>query len=202
MAIARGLHFDRLMRVSHSHVAETARDDNNEQHIVAMRLMQHPGSYTEWETTHSKLMQQVCQPTRLRAQIVKMRATTLRLIHRRAVFEYLRERQITGVKRHRFIELFYGSRDYASAMVIEHGHYTRSWISASCSRHIGNEVLRDPAFAAPLTAYELWYTEYFRLFCDLQLMTTENVTTDCEQTLLPFLKERCEQARERLIRMR
>ncbi len=200
--MARTLRHDRLMRASHSHVEATARDDNHEQHIVAMRLMQHPVTYAEWESTHSKLMQQVCQPTRLRGQIVQMRATTLRLIHRRAVFEYLRDRKITGAKRHRFIELFYGSRDYASSVVIEHGHYTRSWMSASCSRYIGNEVLRDPAFEAPLAAYELWYTDYFRMFCDLQLATVENDNTEFERALLPDLKERCDQARERLIRLR
>jgi hypothetical protein len=202
MATARGLRHERLMRASHSHVAATARDDNNEHSIVAMRLMQHPATYTQWEVGHSRLMQQVCQPTRLRAQIVRMRATTLRLIHRRAVFEYLRDRRLTGARRHRYIELFYGPRDYASSLLVEHGHYVRSWVSASCSRFIGTEVLHDPAFEAPLAEYELLYSEYFRLFCDLQLTSAENGTFRCEKPLLPLLKERCEQAREWLIRLR
>ena len=90
--MAGGLRYDRLMRVSHAHVEETARDDNQENQILALRLIQHPGSYTEWENGHAHLMQQVCQPTRLRAQMVKMRETALRLVHRRAVFEYLRDR--------------------------------------------------------------------------------------------------------------
>jgi hypothetical protein len=200
--MARSLRYDRLMRVSHSHVAATARDDNQENHILAQRLMQHPGTYSDWEQRHSQLMQQVCQPVRLRAQMIKMRATTLSLIHRRCVFEYLRDRQITGAKRHRYIALFYGARDYASSMVTEHGHYTRTWISSSCSRFIGAEVLRDPAFAAPLSAYEQWYSEYFRVFCDLQLLNEENVSTACEKALLQFLKERARLARERLLHLR
>ncbi len=77
-------------------------------------------------------MQRVCEPPRLRAQMVRMRETTLALIHRRAVFEYLRDRKITGAKRHRYIALFYGARDYASSVVVEHRHYLRSWISGSC----------------------------------------------------------------------
>ncbi len=200
--MARGLRHDRLMSASHSHVAATARDDKNAQSIVALRLMQHPGTYSEWETGHSNLMQRVCQPTRLRAQIVQMRATTLRLIHRRAVFEYLRDRRITGAQRHRFIEMFYGSRDYASSVVVEHGHYTRSWASASCSRYIGTAVLRDPAFDAPLAEYEQWYGEYFRMFCDLQLASEDDADFTCGKALLPFLKDRCEPARERLFRLR
>jgi len=200
--MARSLRLDRLMRASHSHVAATARDDNHEQQVLAMRLIEHPGTYTDWETRHSQLMQRVCQPTRLKAQMLRMRETTLALIHRRSVFEYLRDRNITGAKRHRYIALFYGSRDYASSVVVEHGHYTRSWISASCSRFIGSEILRDPAFEAPLAAYEQWYSEYFRVFCDLQLTTSENVSTACEQALLPLLKERAWVARERLLAMR
>jgi hypothetical protein len=200
--MARALRLERLMRVSASHVEATARDDHSEQHILALRLIQHPVTYSDWENRHAQLMQRVCRPPRLRAQVIRMRETTLSLIHRRSVFEYLRERKITGAKRHRYMTLFYGSQDYAQAMVIEHGYYMRSWISGSCARFIGTEVLGDPAFDAPLAAYEQWYSEYFRVFCDLQLATAENVSTPCEQALLPFLKERAMVARERLLNIR
>jgi hypothetical protein len=200
--MARSLQFDRLMRVSHSHVAATARDENQENQILALRLMQHPGTYSDWERRHSQLMQQVCAPTRMREQIVKMRETALSLFHRRCVFEYLRDRHVTGAARHRYIALFYGARDYATSMVIEHGHYIRSSVSASCSRFIGSEILHDPAFEAPLAAYEQWYTEYFRVFCDLQLMSAESVSTPVEKALLPLLKERASLARERLLHLR
>jgi hypothetical protein len=190
------------MRASHAHVEATARDDSQEISILAMRLIEHPGTYSEWENRHSQLMQRVCKPTRLRAQMVKMRETTLSLVHRRAVFEYLRDAKITGAKRHQYISLFYGARDYASSVVTEHGHYMRSWISGSCSRFIGAEIMRDPAFAAPLAAYEQWYAEYFRVFCDVQLATPDTVSAEAERALLPFLKERAAEARERLIRLR
>jgi hypothetical protein len=200
--MARSLRLDRLMRASHAHVEATARDDSQENQILAMRLIEHPGTYSEWENRHARLMQRVCEPPRLRAQLIRMRETTLSLIHRRAVFEYLRDRKITGAQRHRFIALFYGGRDYASSVIVEHGHYMRSWVSGSCSRFIGAEILRDPAFSAPLTAYEQWYTEYFRMFCDLQLATSETMSTICERDLLPSLKERATLARERLVRLR
>jgi hypothetical protein len=190
------------MWVSHTHIAATARDENQENQVIALRLMQHPATYSDWEHRHSRLMQQVCQPTRLRRQVLKLRETTLRLIHRRCVFEYLRDRHITGAQRHRYIALFYGARDYATSMVIEHGHYSRTWVSASCARYIGAEVLRDPVFAAPFTEYEQWYSEYFRVFCDLQLLSEEKISTGCERALLPFLKERALEARERLLQLR
>jgi hypothetical protein len=200
--MARGLEHDRLMRVSHSYVAATARDDSHEQQILALRLIQHPATYTDWENGHSQLMQRVCEPNGLRAQMVRMRATTLALIHRRAVFEYMRDRRLTGGRRHDYIALFYGPRDYASSVVIEHAHYTRSWVSASCSRFIGAQMLHDEAFETPLAEYEQLYGEYFRAFCDLQLFTGEKADTACQRALLPYLKERAHLARERLIRLR
>ncbi|HEV2700497.1 MAG TPA: hypothetical protein VGV09_02620 [Steroidobacteraceae bacterium] len=200
--MTRALEHGRLMRVSHSHVAATAREVGQENQILAQRLLQHPQTYSDWEYRHSRLMHKVCQPTRLRAQMIKMRATTLSLLHRRYVFEYLRDRKVTGALRHRYIALFYGARDYATAMVMEHGHYTRACVSASCSRFIGAQVLRDPAFAAPLTAYDELYGEYFRLFCDLQLMSEESASSACAQALLPDLRERTRVAREQLVRLR
>ncbi len=164
--------------------------------------MQHPGTYSDWEHRHSQLMQQVCRPHGMRAQLIKMRETTLSLIHRRCVFEYLRDRRITGAQRHRYIALFYGARDYATSMVMEHGHYSRTSLSASCSRFIGAEILRDPAFEAPLIAYEQSYSEYFRVFCDLQLMSVEKMSSACEKALLPLLKERARLAREQLLHLR
>jgi hypothetical protein len=199
--MARTLRHDRLMRVSHSHVAATARDDTLQEQPLLQRLMQEPCTYAEWETQHSQLMQQVCRPARLRAQIVRMRATTLSLIHRRAVFEYLRDRRITGEKRHRYIALFYGARDYANALILEHGRYMRSWVSASCSRFIGSEVIHDPAFEEPMAEYEQTFAGYFRLYCDLQLAGPESDEARCEAALLPFLKEGARLARERLIRL-
>ena len=200
--MAGGLQHERLMRFSHSHVAATARDDSQENQILALRLLEHPGSYSDWEQRHSRLMQQVCAPPRIRAQILKMRETALSLIHRRNVFEYLRDRQIKGPLRHRYIALFYGTRDYATSMVLEHGHYTRTWASASCTRFIGARILHDPAFETPLSAYEQSYGEYFRLFCDLQLMDAEQAGSACEKALLPFLKERARLAREQLLHLR
>lgn len=200
--MAQGLRHERLMWVSHSHVQATARDNSHAQQIVALRLMQHPNSYSEWEQQHSQLMRQVCRPKQFRAQLVRMRATTLRLIHRRAVFEYLRDRKITGTKRHLYIEMFYGPRDYANSLIREHGHYTRSWASASCSRFIGTEVLQDPAFEAPMAEYEQMFGEYFRLFCDVQLAAAANEPAVCDAPLLPILKERADEARERLVRLR
>ncbi len=189
------------MQASHSHVQATARDSSHAQQILALRLMQHPATYSDWEQQHSQLMQQVCRQKHFRAQLVRMRVTTMRLIHRRAVFEYLRDRKITGEQRHRYIEMFYGPRDYAESMVLEHGHYMRSWASASCATHIGSEVLRDPAFDEPMIEYEEWYGEYFHLFCDLQLSTRTDQRAKRDRALLPFLKRRAEEARERLVRL-
>jgi hypothetical protein len=40
------------------------------------------------------------------------------------------------------------------------------------------------------------------MFCDLALTTDPNASFQCEKALLPILKARCDEARERLIRQR
>ena len=42
--MARSLRLDRLMRASHAHVEATARDDTQENQILAMRLIEHINS--------------------------------------------------------------------------------------------------------------------------------------------------------------
>jgi len=63
--------------------------------------------------------------THLDSQVMALRSTALSLLHRKAIFDYLRYREITGRKRHRFFTVFYGSRDYVNAVLAEHGNYVR-----------------------------------------------------------------------------
>jgi len=68
-------------------------------------------------------MRSVSGQTHLDSQVIALRSTALSLLHRKAIFDYLRYREITGRKRHRFFTVFYGSRDYVNAVL------SRAWAS-------------------------------------------------------------------------
>ncbi|HTY48955.1 MAG TPA: hypothetical protein VMB48_04610 [Steroidobacteraceae bacterium] len=188
MAIA--VRFQRLMRESESVVEATARSGSDEQRVIAQRLIAHPQSYLLWESRHAQLMRQVSLHRRPSDQRVALRWTALALIHRKALFEYLRDRHITGRARHRLFELFYGTRDYANAVVIEHTRFLRNASSFYCTSHIGAGLLGDAVFEGPLLDYEQQYNDYFRLFCESAVAGSTDTDSDAQRALVLYLK-RC-----------
>jgi len=204
----RALPHTRLMRESESHVEATARTGSALERLVTGRILAEPRAYLRWEAEHSQLMHKVADHRRLAQQALQLRSTTLALIHRKALFEYLRDRGVTGAARHRVLELFYGTRDYSTAVIAEHGQYLRSASSGLCSCHLGGAVLQDPAFDEAIERYEACYTDYFRVFCDnallergLQPPGRSLAGTEALLVLPAYLKEQLRYLRKRIERL-
>ena len=170
---------------------------------VARRMLECPESYRRWEVEHDRLMHTVSDRGRLPEQITALRTAVFALVHRRALFEYFRERQIMGRKRSRALALFYGCRDYLDALLREHGNYVRCSSSYLCTHHLGEHLMQDAAFAEPLQLYEEWYAEYFRAYCDSQLAETEQEKNETValDALKPLLKQRLAEARQAILAM-
>jgi len=83
--------------------------------FVARRMLDAPETYRRWESEHNRLMHTVSDRGHLAEQITALRTAVFALVHRRAVFEYLRKGGITGTRRRRVLALFYGCRDSALA---------------------------------------------------------------------------------------
>jgi hypothetical protein len=166
-------------------------------------MLECPGTYRRWELEHDRLMHTVSDRGRLAEQVTALRSAVFALVHRRAVFEYLRARQITGTKRRRALALFYGCRDYTNALLREHGNYVRCSSSYVCAHHLGEHLMHDAAFNEPLQLYEEWYAEYFRAYCDTELAETdeERHTSVALDALKPLLKHRLAEGRQAILAM-
>ena len=193
----------RLMEESEARVEMTARFDSPADMLVASRLLQHPDAYRRWEAEHDRLMRAVSEPTRLARQVVALRSTAFALVHRKATFEYLRDRQIVGERRRRLFAFFCGFRDYTNAVLAEHGNYVRCSSSYLCAHHLAEHLMQDAAFDEPLRIYEQWYSEYFRTFCDVALAETEEEkqATAPMDALKPLLKYQLAEARQAILDM-
>jgi hypothetical protein len=193
---------DRLMRESESRVELTANAQSPAD-VVVSRILKQPDVYRHWEAEHDRLMRAVSEQARLARQVTVLRSTAFALVHRRAMFEYLRDRHITGWKRRRLFALFYGCRDYANAVLAEHGNYVRCSSSYLCTHHLAAHLMHDAAFNEPLQIYEQWYREYFRAFCDGELAGTdeEKQAVLPLNELRPLLKSRLGEAREAILAM-
>ena len=112
---------------------------------AASHMLQMPEIYQRWTAEHDRLMRAVSTHTRLLGQVTALRSTTFGLVHKRALFEYLRDRQLTGEKRKRLLGLFYGCRDYTNAVLTEYWNYVRCASSYLCTEYLGETLMHDAA---------------------------------------------------------
>jgi hypothetical protein len=170
---------------------------------AASRLLESKEAYRRWESEHARLMRTVSRRLDFDGQVSALRNTAFGLVHRRALFQYLRERRPDGGKRRRLMSIFYGCLDYTNAIIAEHWNYIRCCSSYVCTHHLGEHLMHDAAFDEPLQLYEAWYTEYFRTYCDGELYETdvERETKVGMNELRPLLKLRVAEARQAILAM-
>lgn len=184
-------------------VETAARCGRPEDQLAACRILEQPVAYQRWASDHNRLLRSVSEQAKLDRQMLALRHATFGLIHRRALFAYLRDQHVVGARRQRLLAWFYGPRDYATSVVAEHGNYLRSNSSYLCTRFLSDELMHDGAMQEPLQLYEEWYTEYFRVFCDTTLAETaeEKESLEASLALQPYLKNRVNEARQAIIEL-
>jgi hypothetical protein len=193
----------RLMQESEARVEMATVFDSPADTLVASRILGDPQAYRRWEAEHDRLMYSVSGQTRLDSQVMALRFIALSLVHRKAMFDYLRHREITGRKRHRFFRVFYGSHDYVNAVLAEHGNYVRCSSSYLCTQYLAEHLMEDYALQEPLQLYEQWYTEYFRAYCDEALAETEEekLAAALMAELKPLLKHQLAEAYQAILQI-
>jgi hypothetical protein len=182
----------RLMRESTDRVqAALASADTSEQ-LVARRVLENPDVWGLWEREHSNLMRRLAD-CGARAQVEELKETTFRLLHGKALFQYLRKSSVRGRSRQSVVAHFRPGRSYEAAIISEHGAYLRKSCSFLCTYHLGTEVVRDPAFLDPMQRYEELYTEYFDIYCASLIGDPED--SGSQRALLPLLKRQLHEYR-------
>jgi hypothetical protein len=132
-------------------------------------------------------MRQVADFAVLRNQAVALRHAALRLIHGKALFEYLKKHNVRGEARAKVLTHFHSTLTYEHAVLAEHTVYVRKSASFLCTSHLGTDLVQDPAFLDPMLQYETLFTEYFDLYCST-LMPGDDADAQSEPALLPLLK--------------
>lgn len=160
-----------------------ASGEPDEEHI-ATRILDDSRLYRTWENEHATLMQRIAAERLPGVQKAQLLTISLSLIHRKALFEYLRQEQVRGVKRQKIIAHFFAHRDYADAVVSEHSRHMHTAASYLCAHHVGSKVMFDALFGSPLAEYEDLYASYFRIYCDAALVSERDAVA---QSMLPVL---------------
>jgi hypothetical protein len=176
------------MHESETCLAEAARSGDERSQLVARRILSNVHLWSQWELEHTTLVRSVARHTRPQAQTTALRSGALGLIHRKALFEYLRAAQLREPDRRRVIKYFRGTLHYTDAIVSEHGQYLRSAGSHLCVHHLGVTVLLDGVFQGPVERYEALYTEYFKEFCETLIAGANAQAAADKKSILPLLK--------------
>jgi hypothetical protein len=133
-------------------------------------------------------MRQVADYGKFPTQALALRHAALRLIHGKALFEYLRTNKVRGEERVKILAYFHPTRLYEYAVVQEHGSYLRKAGSFLCTSHLGTDLVSDPVFLDPMLQYETLYAEYFHLYCSTLFPLEGSVESASVRSLLPLLK--------------
>jgi hypothetical protein len=184
----------RLMRVSTDRIQAAIHSSKSGDQMVARRILEHPSVWQQWESEHSHLMRQLAAYSRRHVQVAALKHASFRLLHRRALFHYLKNSAPRGARRARVMGYFRPGRNYAEAVISEHGVYLRTACSYLCTRHLGSAEVEDPCFLDPMQRYEDLYAEYFRFYCN-NLLVDPDEGRAAQGDLLPLLKRQLNEYR-------
>lgn len=190
---------ERLMRESTDRVQSALYSDNPDEQLVATRLLENAAAFLTWEGEHSGLMREVANAGYEPMQTALLKKTTIRLIHRKALFEYLRDEQVRGSPRERTVAAFHPTKDYFLSVITEHGQYLRNACSFMCASHVGGSVVRDAGFLDPMVRYQALYKEYFDIFCSTHF-GSDSGDAEPRAELLPLLKHQLEECRAAIMK--
>jgi hypothetical protein len=184
----------RLMRESTDRVHSALTSADNNEQLIAQRILENPIVWSRWENEHSALMRQLANCGVRHAQIAALKHTTFRLLHGKALFQYLRRSEVRGSERRQVMAHFRPGRNYENAVIAEHNVYLRKACSYLCASHVGSDVVEDPAFLDPMQQYEALYTEYFNVYCSMLGQASDGDAVS-QQALLPLLKKQLNEYR-------
>ena len=193
------LSHDRLMEESQRRLANAMLSGQPAEERVATRLLDSVREYRRWEDEHAMLMRRIAAERLPLVQKSQLLYISLSLIHRKAMFEYLRDEQVRGARRQEIMAHFFSHRDYNGAVVAEHGRYVRSAASYLCSSHVGSNLMFDALFETPLAEYEELYASYFRTYCNAVLASDDNAVAKSMMPVLVDLKAQISEWRKALI---
>jgi len=188
----------RLMEYSEQFLLRAAQSELPQTSQLAARLLKDKPLHRRWEHAHSRLMHSVAAPARAADKVTELRKVTFLTLHRKAPFEYLRDRHVTGPARRYLIRALFGSQDYAQCLVREHVAFVNSACSFICADSLCAEVLGDAAFCTALAHYQSAYSEYYRAYGD-SLLAGHSGEIASAQALLPYLRHQLKTIREHIL---
>jgi hypothetical protein len=185
---------ERMMERSELRISEAAKFEGGYRKQAASRVLESPQTFRQWEGAHSQLLRPIAGELRTNNQVLAVKRMALSMIHRKAPFEYLRDKHVRGADRHRFISVMYGPHDVNQMMVREHHNYLTSACSYLCV-----DKFCAPATVHFIAEYEKLYTSYWQTRTSYLLETSQSAGHESHFALLQCIRGDLQKARDRVL---
>jgi hypothetical protein len=187
-----------LMNVSEMRIEDIRWSGTDDERLVVSRIFETPVSYRHWEAYHAGLMQSVGGGGTRQGQVLTMRQKRFELIHRQALFQYLRDNRVAGATRAAIVTAFHNTASYQRAMVAEHARYLQSNSSLFCADHLSTSIMGDVRFGRAIERYRAEYMDYFSHYCDWILAESQGAIF-LSRRLIPALKLKLQLMRHQML---
>jgi hypothetical protein len=185
-----------LMDESEQALFSAAQQDSGTDARIAKQIIGDSKTHGLWEARHAELVRPVAEQTGRTSQVFALRDVEVRLVHRRALIDHLREHRILGKERERLFEVFYGPREFQDAVLAEHRQYMLAVSSRVSTDHL-IDVMSDPVSKKLLGEYEALYARYFDLYCYV-VGSEDRVCAEATKHLMIDARQQAERLRRRI----
>ena len=189
-----------LLKESERRLAAAGSSGIPHEEMIASRLLANAALYNRWEIEHGALLGRIALERRAGPRRAALISMCLTLIHRKALFEFLRESGLRGTARADLVHRVLGSHEYSRLIVMEHSNYIRSAASYLCVQYLGVQVFRSSLFGLPLAEYEELYASYYQSCCETALLAADDPLTRYFHEVHASLKRQLSLRRSILLR--
>lgn len=153
-----------LMDASEFALQDASESDEPRESRIATTILGDVRKYREWEVRHADLLIPVAEHRAKKHQILALRNAEVQLVHRRALFTYLQNHEVSGAQRERLFRLFHSTLDLDDAILAEHRKYMMAVSSHISTDHI-IDVMADEKSTHLIKSYEKVFARYFEMKC-------------------------------------
>ena len=186
----------RLMDESEQALWDATDAKSRHESRIAEHILSDSKAHRMWEATHAELVRPVAEQTKGAQQVFALRNIEIRLIHKRALIDNIRNHKLRGPDRDLMIATFYGPIEIRDAILTEHRRYMLAVSSQLSTEHLIN-VMYDPLGNRLLSQYETLYTDYFELY-GYVILSRDAGWADAAKPLMTEARERMAIVRQRI----
>ena len=185
-----------LMDESEQALVTAASKESGTDARIAKQIIGDSKTHDLWEARHAELLRPVAEQNSRTPQVIALRDLEVRLVHRRALTDHIREHELRGKDRERLFQVFYGPRELQDAVLAEHRQYMLAVSSRVSTDHL-IDVMRDPRSKPLLQAYEVLYNRYFELYCYV-VSAEDRACAEATRDAMSGARQQAERIRRRL----